>query len=216
MKTLAKLAFIVAVTALAWFNVAAAILAVAATILVVIFDKAKDVVEISFGLLKAKIQRDISEAERLVGQLRDFSALQTKAILSAAVRSGRWGDESDWLFHHVKALEASLAEMGAPADQVAAARQEFVNFTIADAGSSAMGGGHVAEKAGVLLEKEWRAALGRFPDRDPNAIEVFLDTHGLMSPERRQLLDDMHWMKAHGDVRDAEMYLRAQTPIPWK
>lgn len=211
-----KLIFIAVITMLAWFNLSAAIMAVAATILVVLWDKAKDIVEISFGVLKAKINRDLSEAEKLVGQLRDFSALQTKALFSAAIRTGRWAGEGDaWLFHHVKALEASLVEMGAKPDTIFAARQEFVRFTASDAGAMALGSGRVPTVKGKMLEKEWRAAIGKHGERDPDVLEAFLMEHDLMTEERQIRIDDMRWMLAEGDVRDEEMYLRSQKRVPW-
>jgi hypothetical protein len=210
-----KVAFVLAATALAWFNVAAAMIAVAATILVVLFDRAKDIVDISFGPMKAKIERDLSEAEKLVNQLRDFSTLQAQAVLAAAVRSGRFADESGWLFNHVKALETAMREMGVPESRIAEARQEFVGYAISDAGHMAMGHGHIPNVNGKFLEAEWREALGKFPNRDPDKIEGFLHRHGLINAERKKRVDDMRWMMKHGDVRDSEMYLRTQTPVPW-
>lgn len=211
-----KVAFVIGVTVLAWFNVSAAIMAVAASILVVLWDKAKDIVEISFGVLKAKIQRDVSEAEKLVQQLRDFSALQTEAIFSAAVRSGRWAGEGDaWVFHHVKALEASLAGMGVAPETIKAARQELVRFTASDAGAMAMGSGRIPKVDGKYVEKDWREALGKHGDRDPDRIEAFLTGHDLMNEARQERINDMRWMIENGDVRDEAMYLRSQTRVPW-
>jgi hypothetical protein len=215
MKAFFRVGFVVAVTALAWFSIPAAVIAIVACILAALQAKAGTLIEISFGPLKAKLEREVTEAEQLVKQLRQFAALQAKAIVAAGVRTGRWSSESDWLYHHVKDLEAALREMGVSDEALKESRREFVTYAINDAGAMAIGQGQVPMKDGQYLEEEWRAALGEFPHRNADTIEAFLTRHGLMSDERAVRIADMRWMAQHGDVRDAEQYLRAQIPVPW-
>ena len=53
-KWAARVAFVVGITALTWFSVPAAIMAVAATILVAVQSRASTLIELSFGPLRAK------------------------------------------------------------------------------------------------------------------------------------------------------------------
>lgn len=215
MANVLKIVFVALVTTLAWFNVPAAIVAIAASIIAALHGKAGALIEISFGPLKAKLEREVSEAERLVSQLREFAALQAKAVIAAGVRTGRFASEDDWLFHHVKGLEAALREMGVTEETLKEARREFVAYTISDVGAMAMGQGTIPTVDGKLLEKEWRDATGSFLGRDPDKIEAFLNEFGFMNDERALRLADMRWMAANGDVRDAAQYLRAQKAVKW-
>jgi hypothetical protein len=213
MKTVIKVAFVIGVTALAWFNVAAAIIAIAAAILAALQSKAGMIIELSFGPLRAKLEREVSVAEKLVDQLREFAALQAKAIVGAGVRTGRFADNSDWLFKQVRATEDALRSMGVSEKHLSDARSEFVTYTLADAADAALGGSIVPSKDGVSLKSEWREASGELGDTNPDRIEAFLKKYDFMNPERAKLLDDMRWMIAHNDVRDADQYLRARRVI---
>lgn len=62
-----KVGFVAAVTALAFFSIPVAVVALVATILVALNEKASGIVELSFGPLKTKLERDLSEAEKLLG-----------------------------------------------------------------------------------------------------------------------------------------------------
>src|SRR3546814_12663545 len=90
MKQALSIAFVIAVTALAWFHLPVAVIAMCASILAALYGKASTLVEVSFGPLQAKLERDVSEAEKLVAKLRELAALQAKAAIGAAVRTGRW------------------------------------------------------------------------------------------------------------------------------
>lgn len=215
MKAAFKIGFVVAATTLAWFNIPAAVVAIAASILVALHGKAGALIEISFGPLKAKLEREVTEAERLVSQLREFAALQAKAVIAAGVRAGRFASESDWLYHHVKDMESALRSMGVSEEALKGARKEFVTYTINDAGHMALGHGHIPSKDGKFLDTEWREAMGQFPDRNPDKVEAFLTAHGFMNEARAERLADMRWMAQNGDVRDADQYLRSQQPVPW-
>lgn len=210
-----KLAFIAGATALAAFSIPVAIVALGATILTALHDKAGGLVELSFGPLKAKLERDISEAEKLVAKLRQLTMIQAKAAISTGVRSGRWSDESGWLYDQVRALELAMRDIGLNDDQLREARADFVLYTISDAGNAAMGRGRIPMHLGQGVESEWRSALEGGLDKDANKIEAFLRKWGQLTPERSNLLDDMRWMKQHGDIRDKAQYLRAIGEVPW-
>ena len=216
MKTTFKITFVVAVTILAWFNISASVAAIVASIMVALHGKAETLIEISFGPLKAKLQREVTQAETLVKQLREFAALQAKAVMAAGVRTGRWASDSDWLFHAYKEMESALRMMHVSEDTLTGVRKEFVTYTVNDAGAAALAGGQIPSKDGTMLEKEWREAMGKFPDRSPDRIEAFLTNHGFMNSARAELIADMRWMAEHGDVRDADQYRRSQQSVPWE
>ena len=216
MKTALKVGFVLAVSGLAWFNVTVAITAICATVLTALHGKAGEIIEFSFGPLKAKLKQEISEAERLVEHLRAASISQAKVIIASGLRTGRFSEQTDWQYQSLRAIESSLRQMGIVDDDLRNLRKEFVAYTIAEAGGMALGHGHIPSKNGQFLEAEWREALGKYPERDPAKIEAFLTKHDLMNAERQQRLDDMRWMAQHGDVQDAAMYLRSQMAVPWK
>lgn len=215
MKAFLKIGFVCGVTLLAWFNIPAAIVAVVATILVALHDKASGLIEISFGPLKAKLEREITQAERLVEQLKSFAALQSRVLLSAGVRTGRFSDETDWLYQHQQAMQRDLRAMGVAEEDLAAARAEFVEYAVRDAAQMAMGSGQIPSVGGTMLQSEWRAALDDPCNGGAERIEKFLNDHGLMNHERKLRIDDMRWMIEHGDVRDAAQFRRTLIPVPW-
>src|SRR3546814_18060514 len=90
MKQALSIAFVIAVTALAWFHIPVAVIAMCASILAALYGKASTLVEVSFGPLKAKLERDVSEAEKIVAKLRELAALKAKADSGASVRTDRW------------------------------------------------------------------------------------------------------------------------------
>src|SRR3546814_11673630 len=89
MKQALSIAFVIAVTALAWFHLPVAVIAMCASILAALYGKASTLVEVSFGPLKAKLEREVSEAEKLVAKLRKIASLQAKAARSEARRVGK-------------------------------------------------------------------------------------------------------------------------------
>ena len=210
-----KVSFVVAVTAVAWFNWPAAVLAVSATLLAILHDKASTLIEISFGPLTAKLEREVSAAERLVEQLRDFAGLQAKSVLAAGIRTGRWAANDGWIYAQFRQLERSLRSMGVDECVIGEARSELVKYAIWDAASAALGGSQIATKDGEMLSVEWHAARGHFPDADPDRIESFLLQHELMNDDRRIRIDDMRWMIENGDIRDEDQFLRTQKAVEW-
>lgn len=215
MKMFLKILFVAAVTVLAWFSWPTALVAISATLLAALYDKASALIEISFGPLTAKLEREVSAAERLVDQLRDFAAIQAKSVIAAGIRTGRWAGSDGWIYSHFRNLERSLREMGVSEESIGEARSELVKYAVWDAALCALGGSQVAKKDGRLLDKEWHAAVGTFPDADPDRIEAFLIKHDLMNEERQARVDDMRWMTEHNDIRDEDQFMRTQQPVEW-
>lgn len=209
-----KVGFVFAVTALAYFSIPAAVIAIVATILVALNEKAGGIVELSFGPLKTKLERDLSEAEKLLGKLRLLLQLQAKASISAGVRAGRWASEDGWLYDNVRSLESAMKDVGLSEDQIKDARQEFVRFTIIDAKYAAFGSHQVPSFLGHEAATEW-TGLRSGDQLEIDKIENFLNKWGLHSPERTQILEDVKWMLENQDVRDREQYLRSQRELPW-
>lgn len=210
---LLNVAFVICITALAWLNLPASIMAVSAVVLVVVGGKLESLVEISFGPLKAKIERNLSESEKLLAGLKNFAAIQARAANSASVWTGRFASGDDWIFQSVKRVEQGLKELGLSDEQLLEARRDFVNLTIGDAAIAATGGGYVPGLGGDS-EAEWRD-LREKHRRDPDAVEALLTKWGRLEPERLQRIEDMRWMIANQDVRDADQYMRAHKSVPW-
>ena len=213
-KPLARIAFVVSITTLAWLNISASVMAVCAVVLVVLGGKLESLVEISFGPLKAKIERNLSESEKLLESLKSFAAIQARAANSASVWTGRFASGDDWIFQSVKRVEQGLIELGLNEDQLIEARRDFVDLTIGDAGSAATGGNYVPG-LGDDSEADWRE-LRNSHRKDPDAVEAFLKKWDRLDDHRIQRINDMRWMIEHRDVRDAEQYMRAHTHVPWK
>src|SRR3546814_8364728 len=127
----------ISVTALALFHLPVAVIPMCASILEALYGKASTLVEVSFGPLKAKLERDVSEAEKLVAKLRELAALQAKAAIGAAVRTGRWANNGEgWIYDKVVALETALRDMGVSDETLGDAQADFLAFTISDLGRS--------------------------------------------------------------------------------
>lgn len=215
MKSLLKISFVAAVTVLSWFNVSAAIIAIAATILVALQDRASTLIEVSFGPLRAKLERDVSEAEELVSKLRQFAGLQAKAIMQATVRTGRWADTSDWQLRTLRELEDALRGLGLSDNDLKTSRADFMRYTINDMGNAALGAGHLPTHLGNDAQVEWHAISNKGFAKTPDDIEAYLRKWNLLTPERQQRLDDMRWMIEHQDVKDEEQYARSHERVKW-
>jgi hypothetical protein len=214
-KWMLRLAFIVAVTTLAWFNLAASIMAVCAVVLVALVGKLESLVEFSFGPLKAKIERNLSESEKLLQQLKSFAAIQARAANDASVNTGRFSSGSDWIYQSIKRVETGLRELNVSEEEIVSARSDFVRLTIGDAGRAATGGGYVPLKLGQAAVDDWHA-LHREERGNPDAVEGFLVKWNALTPERIERIRDMRWMIEHKDVRDSEQYMRAHTEVLWE
>ena len=215
LKWLLRISFVAAVTVLSWFSVSAAVIAIAATILVALQDRASTLIEVSFGPLRAKLERDVSEAEELVSKLRQFAGLQARAIMQATIRTGRWADTSDWQLRILRELENALRGLGLTDDDLKASRADFIRYTVNDAGSAALGGGIVPSYLGQDALAEYHAISTKGLSKTPDDIEAYLRKWEALTEERQQRIDDMRWMIEHQDVKDSEMFARAHKRVKW-
>lgn len=195
--------------------VTAAVIFIAAMILVALHDRAATLIEVSFGPLRAKLERDLTEAEMLSAKLRQIASLQVKAVLAAAVRTGRWADGSDWQFQTLRELKNSLRGVGVDDQELQQGRADFIRFTISDLGSSAMGAGRVPMHLGEEAIAEWHQIMAKGHEKAPEEIESYLQKHGELSADRQLRINDMRWLIKHGDIRDRDQYLRAHKPVEW-
>ena len=209
-----QLSFIAGCTLLAWFSISAAIIAICATILVVLAGKLESIVELSFGPLRAKLERNLSKSEQLLDNLKRFAAIQGKAAIAANVYNGRFGSDDDRVLQSVRSVEQGLRELGFDENEIAGVRSDFVRLTIRDAAGSALGSPNIPSKETNDTIAEWKS-LHHSSDPDPDVVEEFLCRHGQNEPERLRLIEDMRWMRDHKDVRDTEQYLRARKSIKW-
>lgn len=206
-----RVIFVITVTTLAWFNIAASIMFVSAVILLAISGKLESLVEFSFGPLRAKIERNLSESEELLQNLKQLAVVQARAANSASVNTGRFASGDDWIFQSVKRVEAALIEIGIDEVALSEARSDFVRLTIRDAGNAALGLGRVPTKLGDEASSEWREVDRSSPDE----VEAFLQKWSVLTEEREERLSDMRWMIENQDVRDSDQYMRAHTAVEW-
>lgn len=208
--------FVFIATALAWFNLPVSIVAIVAVALVFLQSKASSLVEFSLGPLKAKLECELSDAEKLVEKLRSMTVLQARAAITSGIRTGRWpGNDDVWQFENSKHLEIALREMGTSEDDLRAVRADLVWFTIFDTGHSATGGVTLPMHLSKDACREWSEARDKQDFIDPDKVASWLQKWGQMTPERQVLVDDMVWMQANQDVKDVEQYLRAKRTIEW-
>lgn len=206
--------FVASVTTLSWFNLAAAIVAICAVILVALQSKAGSLIEFSFGPLRAKLERELSEAEKLVEKLRAFAAIQAKMVITASSRTGRWADQTDdWQFMNMKRLDAALRDMGVSEAELQDARSELVKMTILDLGNSALGLSKVPTKLGPQAVAEWQAIKRSQLHSSPDEVEAYLRKWDSLSPERQLRIDDMRWIIENRDIRDREQFMRAHDDL---
>jgi hypothetical protein len=216
LKWTARACFIVAVTALTWFSVSMAIVAICACILVALQARASTLIEVSFGPLRAKLERELSEAEKLVGKLREFATLQAKALVTSTIRVGRWADATpEWQFDSLRQTEDALRDLGVPEEALSHVRSDFVKFTVSDAGNSALGTNSLPSNLPPEGQSEWQAIRRKGLDKTPDEIESFLTKWEALTSERKTLLDDMRWMLEHRDIRDRAQFLRAHDAVEW-
>ena len=214
-KLLVKIGFVAIITVLAWFKPQAAILAICAAILVALYDKLGSLIELSFGPLRAKLEKNLSESERVVEKLRLYAAVQAKAAISASVHTGRFASGTDWIFLNAKRVENGLRELGLEESEIAEARKELVTLTLRDLGSAAIGQGRLPMHLDEQARVEWHELNRSDSLSNPDAIASYLERWSELSPDRAQVIEDMRWIQEHGDIRDREQYMRAHRAIEW-
>lgn len=215
MKNFLRIAFVALFTAISYFSLPAAIVGIAAAILVALQDKASTLIEVSFGPLKAKLQKDVTEAERLVAELRKLGVIQARSVIQAGVRTGRFSQVSDWLYVMTKQIESALTALGVAKEEISDARTELVRYTVFDAAHAALGRGRVPSSLGQGAIDEWKKLMDKGFDITPDDVEAYLTKWGALSTERSLLVADMRWMIENNDIRDREQYLRAQNSVEW-
>lgn len=215
LRPASKVAFVFGVTALAWFSVPAAVVAICASILAALYGKLGTIIEISFGPLKAKLEREITEAEKLLQSLRKLALVQAKTAISIGARTGRWSSEDDWNYQTVRQLEAALREAGVDEASLKEARQDFVQFTVRDLAYCVMGGAYVPMNLGVEARREYDQIRKGDGFTNPDQLEQYLKKWNVLTPEREVRIADMRWLVDNGDVGDQEQYMRSQVPVPW-
>lgn len=212
---LLKLLFVVAITTLVWFSWTTAIIAICATVLASLHNKASSLIEISFGPLKAKLEREISDAEKLVEKLKTVAAIQAKAAITASVYTGRFASGDDWIFRSAKRIEQALRELDISEEILKDTLSDLVRITLLDAGNAATGGGYGPMHLPEAARNEWAMSRKAKTFADPDKLEAWLTEWDQVTPERKARIDDMRWMLAKGDIKDSEQYMRAHEPVPW-
>jgi hypothetical protein len=210
-RHLAQVAYIVALTVVSFFSLTAAAIAICASILVVLHDKAGSLIELSFGPLKAKLERNVSEAEKLVMQLREFAVLQARSLVSASVKGGRMGGSAGWAYDSAKSAEAALRDLGVPPDKAKAIQVDLVRYAVLDLGRTILGY-ELPLHLNLEGSTEFHSLQQRGFDTSPNELEAFLNKWNMMTPAREQRLADMRWIIEHDDIRDRDQMLRSQEP----
>ena len=206
-KTLAKITFVLVVTGLAWFSIAMAVIAICATVLVAIQEKASSLIEISFGPLRAKLERTVSESEKLVSGLRNLALAQSKALVSASAHTGRFGTDDAWIYHAAKDIEAGLQAIGATESEIIESRSDLVRLTLRDLGCAATNGSTVPSQLGNDAILEWKKFRRTDDLSDPDFLEDWLTKHSALGPQQQSILNAMRWIRDAKDIQNAEQYL---------
>lgn len=171
-RFLLSLLFVGAATGLALISVPAATVGVCAVILAVLYPKLESVIEFSFGPLKAKLERSISESEQLLQDVRSLAVTTARVAASTAARSGRKSPPTDWAFRATKELEGHLLKLGASDHDLFACRQDIVRFGIRDLGVHATWVSTYTTNTVFHAEREMMISEGEVAD--PGAVESFL------------------------------------------
>ncbi|MGB7654940.1 MAG: hypothetical protein WBL74_05620 [Novosphingobium sp.] len=216
LKILLKVAFVVAASVLAWFSVPVAIVAICAIVLAALSDHTSFLIELSFGPLKAKLERDVTQAEKLLEQLKSFATLQAKASISTSSRTGRWADYEPWNYYLAVEIENSLRSMGVAEDEISDALQDFVSFTIRDFKWAILGGSYGPVDLGPDAMKGYNEGNRTDEFLDPDKLEAWLKEWDQLTPDRIERLADMRWIVSNRKVRDLEQYSRCRKAVPWK
>lgn len=209
-KIIAKIAFVVGVTGLAWVSVPLAIIAICAAVLVALHDKASSLVEFSFGPLKAKLERNVSDSEELLSGLKNLALAQSRALVSASAHTGRFATDDAWIFHAAKDLEASLRAIGMSESELADSRSALVKLTMRDLGAAATNGSSLPSRLGDEAVSEWRAFRRTDQLSDPDFVQTWLEKHRAYGPKQKVVIEAMRWIAEHQDIRDADQYLLAK------
>jgi len=203
----ARVAFILCVSAIGYVSVTVAILIIVTVLLTFLQSKADSLIELSFGPLKAKLEKTVSESEKLITGLRKLSLAQSKALVSAAAHTGRFATDDAWIFHAAKDIEAGLKAIGATEIELAQSRSDLVRLTLRDLGACATNGGQVPIQLGEQAVSEWQKFRGTPDLLNPQFIETWLQKYNALGQEQRVVLEAMRYLINFGDIRNEEQFL---------
>ncbi len=208
MKRIAKIsAFVIGTTALAYFNLPVAIFALCATILALLYEKADSLIEVSFGPLKAKLERNVSEAEKLISGLRSLALAQSRAIVAAASHTGRFATKDAWIFYALKDIERGLNAIGASDKELSEMRSSLVELTLRDLGATATNGSIVPTLLNDTAVNEWKEFRSTKQLSNPDFVETWLAKHNVLGADQRAIIEAMRWISEHKDIRDEAQYM---------
>ena len=209
-RLILKIAFVGGVTALAVFSPPAALLAIAAAVLAALHGKADSIVELTLAPLRARLDRAVTESEQLVARLRAMVIVHARIGFISASGAGKGPNSDGWQFDLMRELETSLRNLDIPEADIASARADVVKIALVDLEHAAAGGNHVPLDLPKDAQWVWASARhdGRF--QDPDLLEQWLTQWGMLTDDRRKLIEDMRWIKTHGDFRDRDQFLRFQ------
>ena len=191
----------------AFGDVSAAVVFMCAGILAALYPRMGALVEISLGPLTAKLERNVQESERLLGQLRSTAIRQARFSLETAVRTRGSPSRDDFLYNALKETERSLRALPAEKGEIEEATEPAISAILADFAGSITGGDaryvEVPGEARRAREEIWR---NRKAGGDPDAIESWVKRWLHFSPKHHQSLEEMRWIRDNRTVRDVEQF----------
>ena len=208
------MAFVIATTTLAYFNLPVALFSVGVVVLVALYDKADSLIEISFGPLKAKLERNISESERLLSGLRSLALAQSKAVVAAASFTGRFATDDAWIFHAAKDVENGLKAIGASESELIEARSSLVKLMLRDLGATATNGSCLPSILGEEAINEWQQFRRNGKLSDPDFVEEWLSRHSVLGRDQAEVIEAMRWIRDNQDIRDEAQYMLTKRELP--
>ena len=209
-KICAQATFILAVVALSWFRLSASVMAICAVVLVVMAGKLESLVEFSFGPLKAKMERNLSESEKLLNGLKSVALAQSKALVSACAHTGKFATNDAWIFEASKDIEVGLRSIGATEQELLVARLGLVTITLRDLGAAATNGSTLPSQLGDDAVLEWKEFRSTGQLSDPDFVEGWLKKHCAFGLDQQVIIEAMRWIRDNNDIRDAEQFMLAK------
>jgi hypothetical protein len=209
-----KIFFIIIATSLSFYNLASSAIFICSAILVALAGKVGSLVEFSFGPLKAKLEKNVSESIEILESIKKISLVQAKAILDSAARSGRSSSSDASTFHTLKALDDQLEKLRISKEERTDARAEVVRSAIIDAAHVALGAEYAPSHLPPEARAEWNV-LRDYSSIDPDKIESFLQKWGCLDDKRAELIEDIRAMQLTRDIVDEAQFLRTKSRIHW-
>jgi len=213
------IAFVVITTVLAWLGGATVVGAMlCAAVLVVLYGRVDDVVEFSLGPLKARLEKNVAESERLLNGLRSMALAQIRRRLdeaaSVADRDFYLGNDDLYIIQD-QALD-DLRNLGIVGNDANNIIRPYVLTIAKQLGNRALGvPSSVTFLLGETAESERQEImLQNNSNPNPETIHKWLEKYGVCSERVHQLVADMAELIEAGRIQTSDQVRRSMDERP--